>query len=539
MLDYIVIIESGGLILFEKSFLPSNEKQKMFLKVSQFIKQVFLSQKEQSSKKIKINEFIFEYNFNKENKILTVIVYLEKFGNDSFSSFLEIFVDMYQKKFLRKIKKQNKELVDLLQERENVGKDFNFLLGNTDFSNSSVKKVKKWEKEKPKKKEVKKIQKRNWDPALISKNTNRNTKKLEKELNKSCEIISEEKKLEMMKEKYLPSNDDNSFEILSSDDENEDEKGFFGKLKNKFSTITEGSKINEKDLDTILETFKNSLVSKNVAEEISRKICENLKEKLKSEKSFLFSSTKKIVKSALKQSLTRILTPKKHIDLLALALKKKEEGRPFIITFIGVNGVGKSTNLAKVAYMFKNNNFSVLLAGCDNFRAGAIEQIKTHGKCLNVPVFERGYKDDPANIAKDAIKEANSKKIDVVLIDTAGRMQDNEPLMKALARLVNINMPDVVLFIGEALTGNDGVDQLVKFNKSLYELSSDLGKGREGGREIDGVILTKFDTVDDKVGATLSLTYATGKPILFVGTGQKYDHLKKLNVDYVVKCLLN
>ena len=537
MLDYIVIIESGGLILFEKSFLPSNEKKKMFLKVSKFIKQVFLSQKEQSSKKIKINEFIFEYNFNKENKILTVIVYLEKFGNDSFSSFLEIFVDLYQKKYLRKLKKQNKELIDLLQDRENVGKDFNFLLGNTDFTKSTVVKKKKWEKNKTTKKVVKKINKREWDPAFS--NSNKNKKQMEKELNKSSEIISEEKKIEMMKEKYLPSNDDNSFEILSSDDENED-KGFFGKLKNTFSGITEGSQINEKDLDIILETFKNSLVSKNVAEEISRKICENLKEKLKTEKSFLFTSTKKIVKQALKESLTRILTPKKHIDLLAMALKKKEEGRPFVITFIGVNGVGKSTNLAKVAYMFKNNGFSVLLAGCDNFRAGAIEQIKTHGKCLNVPVFERGYKDDPANIAKDAIAEANSKKIDIVLIDTAGRMQDNEPLMKALARLVNINNPDVVLFIGEALTGNDGVDQLMKFNKSLYELSSNLNNGEDdGGREIDGVILTKFDTVDDKVGATLSLTYATGKPIVFVGTGQKYDHLKKLNIDFVIKCLLN
>lgn len=108
--------------------------------------------------------------------------------------------------------------------------------------------------------------------------------------------------------------------------------------------------------------------------------------------------------------------------------------------------------------MFKQNNFSVLLAACDNFRSGAVEQLKTHGRCLEIPVFDHGYRDDPSNIAKCAIADALIKKIDIVLIDTAGRMQDNEPLMKALARLVILNNPDIILFIGEALVGNDGVD---------------------------------------------------------------------------------
>ena len=136
------------------------------------------------------------------------------------------------------------------------------------------------------------------------------------------------------------------------------------------------------------------------------------------------------------------------------------------------------------------------------------------------------------------------------MIDTAGRMQDNEPLMKALARLVNLNNPDIVLFIGEALVGNDGIDQLTKFNSALKELSANLKndagagsaaekRGGFAGREIDGVLLSKFDTVDDKVGAALSLTYATGKPIVYVGTGQKYQNLKKLNVDSVVASLLS
>jgi len=130
--------------------------------------------------------------------------------------------------------------------------------------------------------------------------------------------------------------------------------------------------------------------------------------------------------------------------------------------------VGKSTNLAKVAYLLKNQGgLKLLIAACDNFRSGAIEQLKTHCDLLGVPLFQKGYKDDIAYIAKEAIAEAKNKKLDCVLIDTAGRMQGNEPLMKNLAKLVEVNQPDLILFVGEALTGNDSVDQLTKFNQCL------------------------------------------------------------------------
>lgn len=152
-----------------------------------------------------------------------------------------------------------------------------------------------------------------------------------------------------------------------------------------------------------------------------------------------------------------------------------------------------------------------------------------------MPVYDRGYKDDPAEIAREAIKEATQQRYDIVLVDTAGRMQDNEPLMKALSRLVVLNQPDLILFIGEALTGNDAVDQLQRFNKSLVGMSEQQGTRRE----IDAMILSKFDTVNDKVGAAISMAYTTGKPILFVGVGQKYPHLKKLNVKTVVHALLD
>ena len=129
------------------------------------------------------------------------------------------------------------------------------------------------------------------------------------------------------------------------------------------------------------------------------------------------------------------------------------------MVFIGVNGVGKSTSLAKVAYYLKTKgNLSVMMAACDNFRSGAVEQLMTHAACLDVPVYHKGYKDDPAVIAKEALQEAKSKRYDVVLIDTAGRMQGNEALMRALAKLVHVNQPDTVLFVGEALVGNDSID---------------------------------------------------------------------------------
>jgi signal recognition particle receptor subunit alpha len=247
-----------------------------------------------------------------------------------------------------------------------------------------------------------------------------------------------------------------------------------------------------------------------------------------------FTSMSSTVKSKLKEAMEALLTPKKSIDVLRAALAAKNAGRVYSIVFLGVNGVGKSTNLAKVAYFLKKSGLDVLICACDTFRAGAVEQLKTHSRCLDVPLFERGYGKDPADIAKNALSHARQNGHDVVLVDTAGRMQDNEPLMRALAKLVAINNPDLVLFVGEALVGNDAIDQVSKFNRSLIDMSHDPANPRG----IDGMLLTKYDTVDDKVGAALSMVYVTGQPIVFVGTGQKYTHLRKMQAKEVVRTLL-
>ncbi|KAI3871441.1 hypothetical protein MKW92_009714 [Papaver armeniacum] len=235
----------------------------------------------------------------------------------------------------------------------------------------------------------------------------------------------------------------------------------------------------------------------------------------------------------MEDTLVRILTPKRFIDVLRDVHAAKEQGRPYVITFVGINGVEKSTNLAKIAYWLQQHDISVMMAACDTFRSGAVEQLQTHARKLQIPIFEKGYVKDPAVVAKEAIQEARRNGSDVVLVDTAGRMQDNEPLMRALSKFVSLNSPDLVLFIGEALVGNDAVDQLLKFNQKLADLSNS-----PSSTVIDGIVLTKFDCIGDKVGDALLIVYISGAPVMFVGCGQLYIDLTKLNIKTIVSTLL-
>lgn len=323
-------------------------------------------------------------------------------------------------------------------------------------------------------------------------------------------------------------------EDLSSDEEQVEDgpkkKGWFSSM---FQSIAGNNALEKSDLQPALKALKDRLMSKNVAEEIAEKLCESVAASLEGKKLGSFTRISSTVQTAMEEALLRILTPRRSIDILRDVHAAKERGRPYVIVFVGVNGVGKSTNLAKVAYWLLQHNLSVTLAACDTFRSGAVEQLRTHARRLQIPIFEKGYEKDPAVVAREAIQEASRNKSDVVLVDTAGRMQDNEPLMRALSKLINLNSPDLVLFVGEALVGNDAVDQLTKFNQKLADLSA-----VPTARLIDGILLTKFDTIDDKVGAALSMVYISGAPVMFVGCGQSYTDLKKLNVKSIVKTLL-
>ncbi|KAH7729958.1 Protein F38A1.8 [Aphelenchoides avenae] len=297
-----------------------------------------------------------------------------------------------------------------------------------------------------------------------------------------------------------------------------------------FKSLVSNKQLTRTDIEPVLEKMKENLINKNVAAEPAEKICESVGAKLEGKVVGTFNRVQTIVREAMREALVQLLTPKRRVDILRDVVQAKADGRPYIIVFCGVNGVGKSTNLAKITFWLNENGHRVLIAAGDTFRAGAVEQLRTHTRHLNalhpqgVQLYEQGYDKNPAELAKAAVKIAMDRQIDVVLVDTAGRMQDNEPLMRALSTLIQASKPDLVLFVGEALVGNEAVDQLVKFNQALANHSATNDKQP---RLIDGI-----------VGAAVSMTYITGQPIVFVGTGQTYKDLKNLNANAVVNSLL-
>ncbi|EQC33060.1 fused signal recognition particle receptor [Saprolegnia diclina VS20] len=331
-----------------------------------------------------------------------------------------------------------------------------------------------------------------------------------------------------------------------SDDENESESEQSGtdgssgwsfgqtRLGDFLQKVSGNKMLTRDDLAPVMDQFRQTLIAKNVATEVAEELCESVMTTMIGKRLESFTRIQTVVQKALETALLRILTPKKSTDVLREVLAAREAGRCYSIVFVGVNGVGKSTSLSKVCYYLKSRGVKVMIAACDTFRSGAVEQLNQHCKVLDVPLFERGYAKDPAAVARDAVAYGNDNGFDCVLIDTAGRMQNNEPLMRALAKLVSVNNPDLVLFVGEALVGNDGIDQLSLFDRALVDYSD-----RQDPRRVDGIVITKFDTIDDKVGAAVSMVYKTGQPIMFVGTGQKYTNLTKLNIKTVMRSLLS
>ncbi|KAF6256404.1 SRP54-type protein, partial [Scenedesmus sp. NREL 46B-D3] len=300
-------------------------------------------------------------------------------------------------------------------------------------------------------------------------------------------------------------------------------RGLLGSFVGKLALSVVGSSaLSAADLAPALEDMKRRLMERNVAEEIAAQVVDSVAHSLEGQKLSSFTGVGQFVRRAFEDSLSGILN-KRQVDVLHDIKRARARGKPYVVVFCGVNGVGKSTNLAKIAYWLGQHGCKVQLAACDTFRAGAVEQLKTHAMRLGVPLYERGYEKDPAKVAAEAIRVAERDGRDVVLVDTAGRMQDNEPLMRALSNLISLNQPEL----------------LVKFNRSLADLAPGAAAGGPAKRQvIHGIVLTKFDTIDDKVGAALSMVYASGAPVMFVGCGQTYVDLKKLNVRSVVNSLL-
>ncbi len=352
------------------------------------------------------------------------------------------------------------------------------------------------------------------------------SKKAEEEVKEeiSEEVIKEEPKKEIKerperakkKEEEEIEEEPEEEEILGEDIEEEkqeaekEKKGFFRKIKEKVIT----KKISEKKFDELFWELELALLENNVAVEVIEKIKEDMKMDLVDVPIRKGKINELIVKS-LKESIEDLFIG--DFDLLK-EIKKK---RPYVIVFLGINGSGKTTSIAKVARMLMDNNLSVVLAAGDTFRAASIEQLQEHADKLKVKMIKHDYGSDAAAVGFDAVKHAGAKGIDVVLMDTAGRMQSNKDLMREMEKIIRVVKPDLKVFVGESITGNDCCEQAREFNNSVG---------------IDGIILAKAD-IDEKGGAAISISYVTRKPIIYLGTGQRYEDLEKFSKEDLIKSL--
>jgi len=298
----------------------------------------------------------------------------------------------------------------------------------------------------------------------------------------------------------------------------------FERLREKLSGFVDlisTTELKAEKLRPILWEFKLALLENDVAMVVADRICEEIEKKLTGKQVKRMGDREKIVKDTLREVLFQIFqTP--TVDLLEIAEKKQMEKEPYVIIFVGMNGTGKTTTIAKIAKFFLKHNYSVVLSCSDTYRAGSIEQLEEHAKRLGVRMIKHQYGADPAAVAFDAVQYAEAHGINVVLIDTAGRMQTNRNLMQQMGKIVRVIKPDLVLFVGDSLAGNDAVVQAEEFGKFV---------------PIDGSILTKVDA-DVKGGAAVSVSYITKKPILFFGTGQRYDDLESFKPQFLIDQIL-
>ncbi|KAK2764980.1 hypothetical protein FQN54_008679 [Arachnomyces sp. PD_36] len=316
-----------------------------------------------------------------------------------------------------------------------------------------------------------------------------------------------------------------------------------GAIGGYFRNFVGGKVLTKADLDKPLKAMEDHLLKKNVAREAAVRLCEGVERELVGKKTGNFESIDSVFRSATEASLRKILTPTSSLDLLheiqavTSPSNKMQSPRPYVISIVGVNGVGKSTNLSKICFFLLQNNYRVLVAACDTFRSGAVEQLRVHARNLKelsarenvgeVELYEKGYGKDAANVAKDAVTYAATNKFDVVLIDTAGRRHNDQRLMSSLEKFAKFANPDKILMVGEALVGTDSVMQARNFNSAFG-----------AGRSLDGFIISKCDTVGDMVGTLVSMVHATGIPIVFLGVGQHYGDLRGLSVSWAVELLM-
>ena len=273
-----------------------------------------------------------------------------------------------------------------------------------------------------------------------------------------------------------------------------------------------------KVLDDLLEELEWMLLESDISSEAVTSVLDALRKSLIGARLRRGAELAKVLEAALKRALRNLLSAG-YWDFDASIQSFLDQGdSPVVVMLVGVNGTGKTTTAAKIAHRLQSNGHSVIAAAGDTFRAGAIQQLESHCENLGIRCISSQRGGDAAAIARDAIESAKAKNIDVVLVDTAGRMQNKTNLMKELEKVRRVANPHLVLFVGDALAGNDAVDQAKMFQEMM---------------RFDGAVLSKMDT-DAKGGAGLSIAFATGRPIVFAGIGQGYDDLLQFDPDWLL-----
>lgn len=331
------------------------------------------------------------------------------------------------------------------------------------------------------------------------------------------------------------SNDEDTEESEEADEKTEEKKSRFWSRSNDedseedeedepggmFSFIT-AKTISEKHLEDILWELEMGLLEGDVAMEVASAVVDSVKDDLVGRKIKRSNDITEYTYNALRNAVAEIIDiPGKSMTEMIEA--KKAQGEPLVVMFVGINGTGKTTTIGKLANYYLKKGYTPVIAAADTFRAGAIEQVNYHADNVGVKLIKHQKGSDPAAVAFDAVEHAKAQGKELVLIDTAGRMQTNTNLMDEMKKIKRVAKPDLVVFVGDALTGNDATQQASKFNEAI---------------DIDGVILTKADA-DSKGGASLSIGYVIKKPILFLGMGQGYDDIREYDADWMLNQLFS
>ena len=357
----------------------------------------------------------------------------------------------------------------------------------------------------------------------------------EEEAPEEVEEVKEEKKSH-----FWSRNKDKDEEEDSQDDEEEEapeeekKSHFWNRNKDKedvsadgeasggiFSFVREKT-IQEKHVEDILFELEMELLQGDVAMEVATDVVESVKDNLVGKKIKRSNDITEYTYFALKDAVYDIINiPGK--SMTEMLEEKKAQGEPLVVMFVGINGTGKTTTIGKLANYYLKKGYTPVIAASDTFRAGAIEQVTHHADNVGVKIIKHQKGSDPAAVAFDAVEHARAQGKDLVLIDTAGRMQTNTNLMDEMKKIKRVSNPDLVIFVGDAITGNDATEQARKFNEAI---------------DIDGVILTKADA-DSKGGASLSIGYVIKKPIMFLGVGQGYDDIMEYDSEWMLNQLFS